>query len=69
MNLQSGQICMMQIENYNRPFLDALNQHDDGRNLSDYDFNQDEFGPPYDDANMRKLAYRHRAIAKKYKEV
>ncbi|TXG54322.1 hypothetical protein EZV62_019578 [Acer yangbiense] len=57
-----------QIENYNKPFLDALNQYDDGRELSDYDFNQDEFSPPYDDLNLKKLAYRHRAIANKYKK-
>nr|ACU17702.1 unknown [Glycine max] len=56
-----------QIENYNKPFLDALAQYDDGRDLSDYDFNQDELGSPHeDDANNRKLAYRHRVIAQKY---
>ncbi|RDX89219.1 Eyes absent-like 2 [Mucuna pruriens] len=54
------------IENYNKPFLDALAQYDDGRDLSDYDFNQDELGSPHDDANKRKLAYRHRVIAQKY---
>lgn len=59
----------MQIENYNKPFLDALSQYDDGQDLSDYDFNQDGFSPPYDDANKRKLAYRHRFIANKYKQV
>ncbi|KAK7346832.1 hypothetical protein VNO80_21355 [Phaseolus coccineus] len=55
-----------QIENYNKPFLDALAQYDDGRDLSDYDFNQDELGSPHDDANKKKLAYRHRVIAQKY---
>ncbi|QCD81450.1 eyes absent homolog [Vigna unguiculata] len=55
-----------QIENYNKPFLDALAQYDDGRDLSDYDFNKDELGAPQDDANKRKLAYRHRVIAEKY---
>lgn len=60
---------VMQIENYNKPSLDALSQYDDGRNLSDYDFNQDGFGPPYDDSNNRKLAYRHRFIAHRYKQV
>lgn len=59
----------IQIENYNQPFLDALNQYDDGRDLSDYDFNQDDLGPPHDVANKRKLAYRHRVIARKYIEV
>ncbi|KAL6979841.1 protein-tyrosine-phosphatase [Sarracenia purpurea var. burkii] len=57
-----------QIENCNTPFLDAFSQYDDGRDLSDYDFNQDGIGPPYDDINKRKLAYRHRVIAQKYKE-
>lgn len=55
-----------QIENYNKPFLDALAQFDDGRDLSDYDFYQDELDSPHDDANKRKLAYRHRVIAQKY---
>lgn len=60
---------MLQIENYNKPFLDALAQYDDGRDLSDYDFNKDELGAPQDDANKRKLAYRHRVIAEKYIQV
>ncbi|AES90820.2 eyes absent-like protein [Medicago truncatula] len=55
-----------QIESYNKPFLDVLSKYDDGKDLSDYDFNQDELGPPLDDANKRKLAYRHRIIAEKY---
>ena len=59
----------MQIENYNKPFLDALSQYDDGLDLSDYDFNQDGCSSPYDDLNKRKLAYRHRIIADKYKQV
>ncbi|KAJ4848016.1 hypothetical protein Tsubulata_009346 [Turnera subulata] len=58
-----------EIENYNKPYLDALKEYDDGRDLSDYDFGKDGFGPPYDDdANRRKLAYRHRVIANKYKQ-
>ncbi|XP_058765101.1 eyes absent homolog [Vicia villosa] len=55
-----------QIENYNKPFLDVMSKYDDGRDLSDYDFNKDELGPPHDDVNKRKLAYRHRVIAQKY---
>ncbi|KAL1300265.1 hypothetical protein HN51_044946 [Arachis hypogaea] len=57
-----------QIENlnYHTPFLDALAQYDDGRDLSNYDFNHDELSPPDDDANKRKLAYRHRVIAQNY---
>ncbi|KAJ6946835.1 hypothetical protein NC651_001510 [Populus alba x Populus x berolinensis] len=57
-----------QIENYNKPFLDAMSQYDDGLDLSNYDFNQDGFSPPSDDVNKKKLAYRHRAIANKYKQ-
>lgn len=43
--------------------------YDDGRKLSDYDFNHDGFGNPIDDVNKRKLAYRHRVIAEKYSKV
>lgn len=57
-----------QIENYNKPFLDALLQYDDGKDLSGYKFDQDGFGPPHDDDNKRKLAYRHRYIAQKYEK-
>uniref|UniRef100_A0A5B6Z367 protein-tyrosine-phosphatase n=1 Tax=Davidia involucrata TaxID=16924 RepID=A0A5B6Z367_DAVIN len=57
-----------QIENCNNPSLDALSQYDDGRDLSDYDFNLDGFSSSYDDINKRKLAYRHRVIAQKYKK-
>ncbi|TYH97383.1 hypothetical protein ES332_A12G239900v1 [Gossypium tomentosum] len=57
-----------QIENCNKPFLEALSKYDDGQDLSDYDFNQDGFSPPHDDLNKRKLAYRHRIIANKYKQ-
>lgn len=62
-------IYLVQIENYNKPYLDVLSQYDDGRNLSEYDFNKDEFGPSNDDDNKRKLAYRHRVIAHRYKQV
>lgn len=57
-----------QIENYNKPYLSILSQYDDGRNLSEYDFNKDEFGPSNNDDNKRKLAYRHRVIAHRYKQ-
>lgn len=56
------------IENYNEPYLDALSEYDDGRDLSNYDFSNDGFSSPYDDANKRKLAYRHRSIAEKYSQ-
>lgn len=62
-------VLSTQIENYNKPFLDALIQYDDARDLSGYDFDQDGFGPPYDDDNKRKLSYRHRDIAQKYEKV
>lgn len=55
-----------QIEDYNEPYLLSLSEFDDGKDLSDYDFNNDGLSFPCDDANKRKLAYRHRAIADKY---
>lgn len=58
-----------QIEDYNEPFLLALSEFDDGKDLSDYDFNNDGLSFPSDDSNRRKLAYRHRAIADKYTKV
>ncbi|CAN4127828.1 unnamed protein product [Withania somnifera] len=57
-----------QVENCNMPYLDVMKQYDDGRDLTDYDFNRDGFGPPFDDLNKRRLAYRHRAIAHNYKK-
>ncbi|OMO77259.1 eyes absent protein [Corchorus capsularis] len=57
-----------QIENCNKPFIESMTKYDDGRDLSDYDFKQDGFSPPHDDLNKRKLAYRHRVIANKYKQ-
>jgi hypothetical protein len=59
----------MQIENYNEPFLNALSEYDDGKDLTSYDFEADSFSSPYDDLNKRKLAYRHRAIREKYAKV
>lgn len=58
-----------QVENCNMPYLDVLKQYDDDRDLTDYDFNKDGFGPPSDDLNKKRLAYRHRAVAHKYKKV
>ncbi|KAI3457216.1 hypothetical protein Pfo_013879 [Paulownia fortunei] len=57
-----------QIENFNQPYLDVLNQYDDGLDLSDYNFSQDGFGLPLDALNKCKLAYRHRVIAEKYRK-
>ena len=62
-------VCLLQIENHNKPYLDVLSRYDDGRDLSEYDFRKDEFGASYDDDNKRKLAYRHRVIAQRYKQV
>ncbi|KAK6134912.1 hypothetical protein DH2020_031332 [Rehmannia glutinosa] len=59
---------ILQIENFNQPYLDVLNQYDDGLDLSDYNFGQDGFGLPLDALNKRKLAYRHRVIAQKYRK-
>lgn len=57
-----------QVESFNQPYLDFLNQHDDGVDLSGYNFSQDGFGPPLDDLNKRKLAYRLRVMAEKYRK-
>ena len=57
------------MENYNQPCLDALSLYDDGRDLSDYNFNRDGFKHMHDDADRRKLAYRQRVIAQKYAQV
>lgn len=51
------------------PYLDIMSQYDDGTDLTHYDFDNDGFSPPADDVNKRKLAYRHRVIAQKYKKV
>lgn len=59
----------LQIEDCNEPFLDSLRQYDDGQDLSRYDFKKDDFSTPTDDLNKRKLAYRHRSIARKYEKV
>ncbi|KQK19999.1 eyes absent homolog 2 [Brachypodium distachyon] len=61
-----GHFFYEEIENYNEPCLNSLLQYDDGKDLTKYDFEADCFSSPYDDANKRKLAYRHRAIADKY---
>ncbi|KAK4486960.1 hypothetical protein RD792_006275 [Penstemon davidsonii] len=57
-----------QIDSSNQPYLDALNQFDDGIDLSDYNFSADGFSPKIDAHNQRKLAYRHRVIAEKYRK-
>lgn len=58
-----------QIEDCNTPFLDALTQHDDGLDLSGYDFNRDGFSiSSFDEISKTKLAYRHRIIAQLYKK-
>ncbi|XP_047075164.1 eyes absent homolog [Lolium rigidum] len=66
LELCDGHFFYEEIENYNEPYLDALRAYDDGKDLTKYDFEADCFSSPYDDANKRKLAYRHRAIGDKY---
>lgn len=64
-----------QIEDHNKPHIDALSKCDDGQDLSDYNFDRDEFKVPYQEGNERKMvytekdiAYRHRIIAQRYKQ-
>nr|AAM65149.1 similar to eyes absent protein [Arabidopsis thaliana] len=57
-----------QVEECNEPFLESLRQYDDGKDLSRYEFKQDDFSTPTDDLNKRKLAYRHRAVAERYEK-
>ncbi|KAJ3690942.1 hypothetical protein LUZ61_020106 [Rhynchospora tenuis] len=57
-----------EIENFNEPYLDALSSYDDGKDLLNYDFENDTLSSPNDITNKRRLAYRHRAIADKYKK-
>nr|GEV59595.1 eyes absent homolog 2 [Tanacetum cinerariifolium] len=59
-----------QIEGCNKPYVDAMREYDDGLDLTDYDFANDGFvGTAFDDDdNKKKLAYRHRIIAQKYKK-
>jgi uncharacterized membrane protein len=61
-------LCSLQVEECNEPFLDSLRQYDDGKDLSRYEFKQDDFSTPTDDLNKRKLAYRHRAVAERYEK-
>lgn len=68
-HLQNISLVFLQIEECNEPFLDSLRQYDDRKDLSLYDFKQDDFSTPTDDLNKRKLAYRHRAVAHKYEKV
>ncbi|WVZ82930.1 hypothetical protein U9M48_030133 [Paspalum notatum var. saurae] len=53
-----------EIMNYNEPYLNALSEYDDGRDLTLYDFEADPFTSPYDDMSKRKQAYRNRAIGR-----
>lgn len=68
LEISDGSFFYEQIENYNMPHLDSLSQYDDGRDLSDYNFDQDGVTAPNDDLNKRKIAYRHRIIAQRYKQ-
>ncbi|CAI9095411.1 OLC1v1031362C1 [Oldenlandia corymbosa var. corymbosa] len=56
-----------QVDFCNEPYLDATADYDNGRDLSNYDFNHDGFGnTPDEEINKIKLAYRHRVIAERY---
>uniref|UniRef100_A0A1J3EDA3 protein-tyrosine-phosphatase n=1 Tax=Noccaea caerulescens TaxID=107243 RepID=A0A1J3EDA3_NOCCA len=68
LNISDDCFFYEQIEDCNEPYIDSLRQYDDGKDLSQYDFKQDDFTTPTDDLNKRKLAYRHRAVAHKYEK-
>ncbi|XP_057822547.2 eyes absent homolog [Cryptomeria japonica] len=55
-----------QVENFNESHLDAWSDYDDGMDLSNYDFNNDNLAEPSDDVNRRKHAYRYRCIRNKF---
>ncbi|KAJ1257582.1 hypothetical protein BS78_10G007300 [Paspalum vaginatum] len=55
-----------EIMNYNEPYLNALSEYDDGRDLTSYDFEANSFTSPYDDTSKKKQAYMHCAIGQKY---
>ena len=69
LNISTCVLFCLQVEDCNEPFIDSLREYDDGKDLSSYDFKQDEFTSPTDDLNKRKLAYRHRAVAERYEKV
>jgi eyes absent family protein 1 len=55
----------MQIENYNEPYLNAFSEIMMGETWT-HDFEANCFSSPYDDADKKKLPYRHHAIGDKY---
>lgn len=62
-----------QVEDFNKPTLEAWRMYDDGRDLSSYNFDSDGLivisdglSETEDEANNRKLAYRHRWISNLY---
>jgi EYA(Eyes Absent) family protein len=54
------------VEDWNEPNLMALQDYDDGIDLSSYDFDHDNLGLIPDATNKRKLAYRHRFVGHLY---
>jgi len=58
-----------QVEDWNEPNLMALQDYDDGIDLSSYDFDHDNLGLIPDATNKRKLAYRHRFVGHLYSKV
>jgi len=57
------------VEDWNEPNLMALQDYDDGIDLSSYDFDHDNLGLIPDATNKRKLAYRHRFVGDLYSKV
>ncbi len=57
------------MEDWNEPNLMALQDYDDGIDLSSYDFDHDNLGLIPDATNKRKLAYRHRFVGHLYSKV
>eukprot|EP00249_Psilotum_nudum_P022253 c28436_g1_i2 orf=322-1344(-) len=55
-----------QIEDLNEPDLASWSKFDDGADLGDYDFCNDGLSQTLNDANKRKVAYRHRQIGNLY---
>jgi hypothetical protein len=55
-----------QVEDWNEPNLMALQDCDDGIDLSSYDFDHDNLGLIPDATNKQKLAYRHRFVGDLY---
>ncbi|KAJ1257581.1 hypothetical protein BS78_10G007200 [Paspalum vaginatum] len=51
---------------YNEPYLNALSEFDDGRDLASFDFEADCFASFYGGVDKRRRVYRLRTIGEKY---